>query len=278
MSLESVRIFGSDRALLPYLAKHLLEPSCTILEKDGEYYLLSSDFMDSMTADQIYEVTDKLLEVLNSIIKLKYGVGNALSRNREVFPSQKEPSELNRIDDHNRLVTVRTRGIAARFVLSVGEDFLLAADQQKPSILTLWRKARKYSMIRKALCYYGKQANWHDLYSVYEIIIKNTKKLIGRGKISQATFNSWVIDTSGRNREKDFTETANNFNISGTAARHTAEASHKIIRRRGSSSVTVLEPQKRGKSYKKIVIIPLSISEAEIFIGNLLKSWIKTKK
>jgi len=231
-----------------------------------------------MTTTQIYENADKLLLILNGIIKLKYKM-DGLTRSRNVSPAQKEPSELSRLDNQNRVVTTTAKTISARFNLSAGEDYLLVADRKRPSLVTIWNKARRHTNIKRALSYYAGQTDWSNLYRVYESIKPDVEQLINRNKLSQATYNSWVTDASGRNRENDFTETANNFNLAGTDSRHPAMRSFKVERQRKSSIVKVVIPNKKlGRPPKKVAVLPVSLDEAKVLIENVLIGWLKVKK
>ena len=74
-------------------------------------------------------------------------------------------------------------------------------------------------------------------------------------------------------REKDFTESANNFNISGVGARHPLAKSFNAVQIAGAPYWEItMSPT------KVITILPMTINDAKIFIDNLIKKWMEAKR
>src|SRR5207247_1826244 len=107
---------------------------------------------------------------------------------------------------NGRPITKVTRDILARFNLS--PDF---TNMDYSNFMAMQAVASKSSRVKQALQYYGSELNWFNLYDVYETIVNDYEELTGSRQLPT----HWVEDTQGRNRLKDFTESANNAYISG---------------------------------------------------------------
>ncbi len=129
------------------------------------------------------------------------------------------------------------------------------------SLFEMEVKASRLSRIKQALRYYGEGRSWFNLYDVYECIRKDCQEVMGH-----AIPEAWTTDATGRNRPVDFTESANNATISGYAARHAFAQSHEIER----ISDTVVRIKADGREIR-----PMILSEAEVFIENLLTHWLR---
>ena len=235
--------------LLSSLAKSHQKAPYTIIEREGRYYLSFSDSDDLMSVQKAEQSADVLLSNINAMLRLPpFRVTNPLKRTGEVIT----------LDENGRPITKTTHSFSTRFGLS--PDFTTV---DFSNFMEIVLKASRLSRIKQALRYYADGSNWFNLYDVYETIKKDCEELTGIGIPSQ-----WTTDTRGRNRLKDFTESANNAFISGYAARHTFAQSYEIEQ----ISADRVKLKDSGEE-----ITPMSLSEAREFTESLLVQWLKSR-
>ena len=158
--MSQYEIFCGDPALLSYFARHLQEPSWKIIKEEESYYLYSSDIealensanlkrdadgllsvfnllspnFQALRADEKVEIgVQGLLFTLNGVIKLKYKMPG-FTRVLTISPSQVRTGIVSKKDNSGRVVKTTAKSISIRFCLTVGEDFLLAADIWWPTL------------------------------------------------------------------------------------------------------------------------------------------------
>ncbi len=250
MPKRLVEITSQHSTLLPSIVKAKQGSPYTIIEREGNYYLSFVDTDDPKNTQKAKQDTDILLANINAILTLP--------------PYSSTPNALKRA---NRIITIDDTGyevgeseLDAMGRLLLGPDF---STMDFSSLLEMEVKASKLTRIKQALWYYAGELNWFNLYDVYECIRKDIEEIEGEGrKIPE----HWLIDSHGRNRLKDFTESANNANISGYAARHTYAESKAIV----SINTTLIKLQDSGEE-----IMPMTLDEAREFIENLMMKWLK---
>jgi hypothetical protein len=96
-----------------------------------------------------------------------------------------------------------------------------------------------------------------------ECIRRDCHEMMGSSILEQ-----WTTDAQGRNRLKDFTESANNAFISGYSARHSYADSQEIER----INASLIRLKESGSE-----IMPMSLNEAGTFIENLLIQWLRCR-
>ncbi len=249
MPKRFVEITSQYPTLLSSIVRAKQKSPYTIIEREGKYYLSFSDSADPRDTEKAKQSADVLLSNINGMLTLPpFRVTNALQRANDVITE----------DENGNVFGEGTRMIGVRAVIST--DF---ASMDFSNLLEMQEKAGRLSRIKEALRYYGQERSWFNLYDVYECIRKDIEEMEGEGrKIPE----HWLVDSHGRNRLMDFTESANNANISGYAARHTY-AESKAIKRINDKLVRMKE---NGKE-----IMPMTLDEATTFIENLLMRWIK---
>lgn len=247
MPQRLVEITSKYPGLLSSLVTAKQEPPYTIVEREGSYYLSFIDSDDPMNTEKAEQSADVLLSNINALLTLPpFKVSNALKRTNHVIT----------LDDNGNLIGKRALDIGVR--LGVSPDFTTV---NFSSFMEMEVKASRLSRIKQALWYYAGGLNWFNLYDVYVTIEKDCEEVMGSKILAH-----WTIDMHGRNRSKDFTESANNAFISEYAARHTFADSYEV-ERIGTDLVRLKEGRKE--------IIPMTLSEAGAFIENLLIQWLK---
>src|SRR5260370_12133375 len=85
------------------------------------------------------------------------------------------------------------------------------------------------SPMSHALNYFAKEANWDNLFKVLEVIQRDYNHSQGNTNPHkpQPLAEEWTRDETDRNREKDFTESANNAYVSGIFARNSRARSQR---------------------------------------------------
>ncbi len=243
-----IKIKSQYPELLSYLVSAQSESPYNIVEAEGGYCLSFSDSIDQGNVEKAKQVADVVIAHLNAILQLpQFGITKALERENE---------DVITIDDNGKKIGQSTKGTSV--LVKVGPNFTTI---DFSNLLEIEAKANSLSWVKQALRYYGQGINWFSLYDIYECLRKDIEELEGREIPEQ-----WLMDSHGRNRLDDFTESANNYNISGYIARHT-EAESKEIERINDKWVRL---KKNGKE-----IMTMTLDEARKFIENLMMKWLK---
>jgi hypothetical protein len=238
MAQWGIELTSNDPALLSFLAKYREEPSWSVVEVAGKYYLLSSSFQDLTSLEDVRQNADTLLFLLNGIMKLKFKSGHLDKAGNVVW-----------FDDHSQIIrTTTSKGLALRVNISAGEAFYQSTDAEQLSSMDIWLKVRSNPLVEEALQYYANPYTWHNLEKIFEIISKDTRMLERKGKLPKNTFSNWV-----RGWGFDFLQTAHSYHWSGLDARH--------------SSV---------ESEKKAGVTPMPLNQAIERITDLLMKWLLT--
>jgi len=249
MPKRLVEITSDFPELLPALVSAKQEPPYSIVKREDKYYLSFFDSADLRDTEKAKQSADVLLSNINGMLTLPpFRVANALKRANYIITE----------DENGNVVGEGSRIIGLRLVVST--DF---TSMDFSSLLEMGEKASRLSRIKEALRYYGQDKSWFNLYDVYECIRKDIKEAEGE---EREIPEHWLMDSHGRNRLEDFTESANNANISGYAARHTYAGS-KATERINDKIVRLKE---NGKE-----IMTMTLAEAATFIEDLLMRWIK---
>jgi hypothetical protein len=261
-----VGLICNDSRVLSELSNRLKEPWSTIIEIEGVYYWSSSHFEDLATVAEVDECATRLLATLNGLVKLHSRNAGELAK----------AGRIKFVDDQGREVTqvILSVSLQGRGTLTIHED----EDSQREA-KRRWLKIAEKSLeegedspISQALNYFGKEANWDNLFKVFEVIqtdynhsqgIKNPRHFISLPE-------EWTRDETGRNREKDFTESANNAYVSGIFARHSIAESYRVVQVANSSLLKLV--------YKDLEILPMTLDRAKIFIADLLSQWLTKRE
>jgi hypothetical protein len=259
-----VGLISKDPRVLPELSNRLIEPWSTIIEKEGIYYWSSSHFDALATVAEVDEYASRLLPRLNGLVKLHLiNAGEIAKAGRIKF-----------IDDLGRELTQVSLSTSARAVLTIHEDenSQLEAKRRWLNVAEKSLEEGEDSPISHALNYFGKEASWDNLFKVYEVIQKDYNH--SQGITNPRTFiplpEEWTRDEKGRNREKDFTESANNAYVSGVLSRHSIARSERVVQVSNSSLWKLVHSQ--------IEILPMTSERAKIFIVGLLSQWITKRE
>ena len=247
MPKRFVEITSDFPELLPALVSAKQEPPYSIVKREDKYYLSFSDSADLRDTEKAKQSSDVLLSNINGMLKLPpFHVTNALKRANYIITE----------DENGNVVGEGTREVPTTAALNI--DF---TSMDFSSLLEMGEKASRLSWVKQSFRYYGQGVSWFSLFDIYECIRKDIEESDNR-EIPE----HWFMDSHGRNRLDDFTESANNYNISGYAARHT-EAESKAIGSRNDKWVKLKE---NGKD-----ILTMILDEAREFIENLMIKWLK---
>lgn len=248
MTRRLIEVTSAYPGLLSSLVKAKQEPPYTIVDREGNYYLSFFDIDDPMNAEQATQSADAILVTINAMLSLPpFKLMNAIERTDRIIT----------LNDNGSVVGQRTRSLNTR--VGISPDFTTV---DFSSLLELEAQADRLSRIKQALWYYARGLNWFNLYDVYETIYRDFEEITGENDLPE----HWTMDMHQRNRLKDFTESANNAYISGYAARHTFASSYEL-EQMSSGRVKLKNSEQE--------IIPMTLSEAEAFIENLLLYWFK---
>ncbi len=194
MARWGIELTSNDPALLSFLVQYRKEPSWSVVEVGGKYYLLSSSFQGLTSPEEVRQKADDLLFPLNGIMILKFKSVHLDKAGNIIY-----------LDDHNQIIrTTTSRSIPARVSISAGETFYQSTDTQQLSSMDIWLKAQSNPTVWEALQHYANPHNWFNLYKVYEVIKKDTTRLERNRTISRGTF-----DKLAGGRRFDFEESAN---------------------------------------------------------------------
>lgn len=194
MAQWGIELTSNDPSLLSFLVQYRKEPSWSVVEIGGKYYLLSSSFQGLTSSEEIRQMADNLLFLLNGIMKLKF-----------MYAHLDEAGTVICLDDHDRIIhTTTSKDVPTRVNVSAGVMYYQSTDAQQISSMDIWLKAQSNSTIWEALQHYTNPRNWFNLYKVYEVLKKDITRLERDRTISRGTF-----DKLAGGRRFDFEESAN---------------------------------------------------------------------
>lgn len=264
-----VGITCADPTILQILTGLLQEPECKITVEKGEYFWSSSLFETLSDGSEVAKKAEQYLPAFNGLVRLRLADAPKIVRSNKVYFTR-ESGETGAFLD----ITI---SIPTNVSLSYSEEEYARKRQRWIDLVRTWatQELNSSDALTNALTHFGEEVSWNSLYNTYEVIREDCKSLqnVTNVQNDQFSFEKWMV-VNGRNREKDFTESANNAYISGiVAARHSLAKSHRIKEIEGSSSVEVID--NRGK---KKDILPMSLREAKDFIARLLSQWLASKQ
>ena|SRR2546422_6327392 len=282
MSQRGTQVFSSDPTLVSYLAQYFQEPSCTIEEVEGKFflrssyfealptlptltnavqhtdalgsviYLLSPEFDKLPPREKVEKCIEGLLLVLNGIIKLKYKAHNGLTRFRSISPDVTEPGIDVDVDAQGHRVYTATKGTRMRVIIAAGSDFFRDADKQSPSTKKIWDIAMNNSAVARALYYYAMAKQDAEgepgyIFNALQEIEDHGGQAIGQWEpVKVRNLRQW----------------AHNAHISRGKARHPVNKS---------------DPNKAQVIMQSLPSYDEIAKEAREFIYNLLMGWIQAK-
>src|SRR6266480_6976720 len=110
MAQWGIELTSNDPSLLCFLVQYREEPSWSVVEIGGKYYLLSSSFRGLTSSEEIRQMAYNLLFPLNGIMKLKF-----------MFAHLDEAGNVIYLDDHDRIIHTTTfNNTSARVNVSAG--------------------------------------------------------------------------------------------------------------------------------------------------------------
>lgn len=258
-----VGLICSDPRVLPELSNRLKEPWSTISEEDGMYYWSSSQFEALATVAEVDKCAARLLPTLNGLVKLPFINADELAKPGELAKA----GRIKFVDDQGQEVTqvILSASIhgSGTFTIHEDEDSQREAKRRWLKIVKKSLEAEESSPVDHVLSYYGREANWHNLYDIYEIV---------RSNCDTNQFKEWMRDETGKSRKSDFVQSANNFNLSGFTARHSPSESDPVEWIPNSSEVKV-EVKVNGKK-RVLYIRPMTLDQAKKFITHLITQWL----
>lgn len=241
MSYWLVQIISTaaDPELFPFLIGNQqgLPDIFTFIHEDNNHYLKVMDPNNQMTIKTVEGEVDDRLAFLNGNISFHLGVPGSLTRTGKVI----YVDAIGQRQGTSRLVASGRAGLRLPFPQS--------ATARQPNFIETQAIASKDPTVKRALQYYVGQPNWFSLFYIYEIIKKDYNQSHGL-----PLPDTWVQNATGRHREKVFTESANNANLSGFTARHSYAKSDKVVPI-NSHSVKVIK--QKGKTE---IIFPMTLN------------------
>jgi len=209
----------------------------SLITENSKYYLTSSHWESLTNPSDVLSEATKLLEYISAVAKIYFPGFERL-----------KPDYICEVDEegkrHNRVeLLVVTMAVLDSFSIKLegGQDIIpiLGFDS--------WRKLAEEDKIVKDVFRQFREFdhNWINLYKIYEIVKKDAAGEINK-KIDR--IEQWIT----KDKIKQFKHTANSRRAIGDDARH---------------GVYEKDPPKE----------PMSLSEADALIRNLLKQWLQWK-
>jgi hypothetical protein len=123
MAQWGIELTSNDPALLSFLVQYRKEPSWSVVEIEGKFYLLSSSFQGISNPEEVRQKADNLLFPLNGIMILKFRSAHLDKAGNVIY-----------LDAQGQIIrTTTSRSISARVSLSAGESYYQYADTQQLS-------------------------------------------------------------------------------------------------------------------------------------------------
>jgi hypothetical protein len=157
MAQWGIELTSNDHALLSFLVQIRKEPTWSVVEVGGKYYLLSSSFQGLTRPEEVRQKADNLLFPLNGIMILKFKSAHLDKAGNIIY-----------LDDNGQLIhTTTSKHTSGRVNISAGETYYQSTDAQQLSSMDIWLKARSNPTAWEALQHYANPHNWFNLYKVY---------------------------------------------------------------------------------------------------------------
>ena len=231
-----VRLKG-ERFDLEDLPTLLHSPELAVIEKNGFYYLRSSEFESLTSPDEVHKQGITLIEILNGVVSLR----------RDNFRDVSEDG-ITRVEDDGRPYHYVQFGAATPTMRAkVSADAIVIAPNGTEkkvghSDIETWISiAKKCEPVVDALRFF-RDGTWGNLYKVLEIIrddVGGEHAIIEKDWVSKRTLSR-------------FTQTAQSRAALGDHARHASEK-------------------------YKAPVQPMSLSDAKSVIRGILINWMQTK-
>lgn len=263
-----VGITCANPMILQILASLLLEDWCKVTEENGEYYWSSSFFETLPNGLEVANKANQYLPALNGLVELHIAYAPKIVRGTKIFFTNEAGGTGAYLEGSARL--------PISYNISISEEELKQRQQKWVSLVEVWTKQTvgTSDALNNALTHFGEEITWNSLYNLYEIIKQdyNLSQGITNSRNYVLLPEQWTI-INEKNREKDFTESANNAYISGiTSARHSLATSDRAEKVEGSAYVEVTRNNGRKEH-----ILPMSLREARDFVAYILVQWIASK-
>jgi hypothetical protein len=264
-----VGITCANPTILQVLVVLLKDPECKITEENSEYFWTFSLFEGLPTGVEVTGRANEYLPALNGLVKLR-------------LPDAPKITRTNKILYDNGAGGIGMYwegaiGLPIRYSIGISEEEQEQRQQRWVALVRSWAKqeGNASATLTNALTHYGEKISWNSLFNTYVVIREDYNK--SKGITNRRNFellpDEWTT-INDRNREKDFTESANNAYISGVSfARHSLETSEKVEKVEGTPYVEIAKG-----SNKKERILPMTLWEAKDFIIRILSNWIASKQ
>jgi hypothetical protein len=211
-------------------------PELRVVEQEGHFLLEAEQFDDLHESAAVHSAARELLPRINGVAKLKIGSFRDVAVGAAVIELDEEGLER----QHVVLLvgTVEARAKASGVLLKVGQDELSAPAPGSLDTDQWLRAAEADPEAQEALGILGgRPHDWVNLYKVYEIVRS-------RADIKSS---GWASD----NELTRFTRTANHPEAAGEGARH-------------------------GRMSSDPPPTPMSLSEADAFVGRIVMAWLSS--
>ncbi len=160
-----VGLICNDSRVLPELANRLKEPWSTISEEEGMYYWSSSQFEALATVAEVNECASRLLPRLDGLVKLYLINAGELAK----------AGKIKFVDDQGREQNQVSLSVSGRVAFNIHEveNSEREAKRRWLNVAEKGLEEGEDSPISHVLKHFGKEASWHNLFNVYEIIQKD---------------------------------------------------------------------------------------------------------
>lgn len=264
-----VGITCADPTILQILVTFLHIPECKITEENGEYFWSSTLFEGLPTGVEVARKANRYLPALNGLVKLRLPDAQKIIRTSKILYDNGSGG--------TGMYWEQSISLPINYSISISEEEQERRRQRWIALVKAWamKEGNSPKILTNALSHFGEEVSWNSLFNTYEVIREdyNKSKGITNKRNYELLPDKWM-KINDRNREKDFTESANNAYISGVSfARHSLETSEKAEKVEGSPYVEVI----KGNG-KKDQILPLTLREAKDFIAQILSHWIASKQ
>jgi hypothetical protein len=252
MTQKLIELSSHYPGLLSCLAKTKQGDSYSIVEKEKDHYYLDfSDADNIINTEEAETSADILLANINAILRLPpFQVTNAIQKTGKVVIIDSSGQEIVRKPADNS------------GPLQSSPDFTL---MDFSNFTAMQNKSNKSFRLKQAMQYYSGGTNWFNFYDVYETIETEYREITRDKKLPML----WTTDLQDRDRRDDFTESANNANLSGYGARHSYADSHRVVRM-GDNRFLIKGGPNRNKE-----ITRMNLQDGKTFIDNLLIQRLK---
>lgn len=269
LSNYRVAITCADPFILQVLVGLLKEDQCKITEEDGGYFWSSSLFETSSSGAEVARKADQYLPALNGLVELQIAYAPKIVRGNKIFFTNESGGTGAYFDG--------AISLPLNYTITISEEELRRRQQKWVTLVKTWAKqvADPTDALNTALIHFGEEVTWNSLYNLYEIIKQDYNASKGRtNKRNYILLPEEWTTINGKNREKDFTESANNAYISGIiSARHSLATSDRVVQIEESQEVEVTRSDGRKER-----ILPMSLREAKEFVASILVQWITSKQ